>query len=53
MTLSVLSPESIMFAVDYPMESAKEAIAFLDTAPIGEEEREKILHLNAEKVFSL
>ena len=53
MTLSVLGADSILFAVDYPMEEQEEAITFMDTAPITEEERDKIYHFNAERVFSL
>jgi predicted TIM-barrel fold metal-dependent hydrolase len=53
MTLSVLGADRIMFAIDYPMEEPEEAIEFMDTAPIGEEDKEKIYHLNAERVFSL
>jgi 5-carboxyvanillate decarboxylase len=53
MALSVLGANSIMFAVDYPMEQTEEAISFMDTAPISEEEQNKIYHVNAERVFSL
>jgi 5-carboxyvanillate decarboxylase len=53
MTLSVLGADSIMFAVDYPMEDPEEAISFLNTAPITDQDKEKIYHLNAERVFSL
>jgi 2,3-dihydroxybenzoate decarboxylase len=53
MTLSVLGADSIMFAVDYPMEDPEEAISFMNTAPISDEDKEKIYHLNAERVFSL
>jgi 5-carboxyvanillate decarboxylase len=53
MALSVLGADSIMFAVDYPMEETEEAVSFMDTAPIRAEERDKIYHVNAERVFSL
>ena len=53
LTLSVLGADSIMFAVDYPMEDPEEAISFMNTAPISDEDKEKIYHLNAERVFSL
>lgn len=53
MTLSVLGADKIMFAIDYPMEQPEEAIEFMETASISDEEREKIYHINAERVFSL
>jgi 2,3-dihydroxybenzoate decarboxylase len=53
MTLSVLGSDSIMFAVDYPMEETEEAVSFMNAAPISEGDKEKIYHLNAERVFSL
>jgi len=52
-TISVLGAESIMFAVDYPMEDMESAVKFIDSAPISEKDREKICHTNAERVFSL
>ena len=52
-TISVLGAENIMFAVDYPMEEMESSVRFIDAAPIGEKDREKICHINAERVFSL
>ncbi len=51
--LSVLSADNILFAVDYPMESTEEAIKFMDESSIDNEDKEKIYHLNAERIFSL
>ncbi len=48
-----LGADKIMFAVDYPMESNEEAVRFIETAPICDEDKEKICHLNAEKLFRL
>ena len=53
LTLSVLGADSILFAVDYPMEDPEETISFMNTAPISDDDKEKIYHLNAERVFSL
>lgn len=53
LTMAVLGVDSVMFAVDYPMEEPQEAVTFMDTAPISEEDKEKIYHRNAERVFSL
>jgi 5-carboxyvanillate decarboxylase len=52
-TISALGADNIMFAVDYPMEDAGDAVRFIDTVPISDIDREKICHLNAERVFSM
>ena len=51
--LSTLGVDNIMFAVDYPFESSEEAVKFIDAVPVSEKEKEKVCHLNAEKIFSL
>ena len=53
MAISVLGADSIMFAVDYPMEDTEAAVRFIDASPISDKDREKICHINAERVFSL
>ena len=50
---TVLGADNILFAVDYPYESADEAVEFMDTAPITNSDKEKIYHLNAERLFKL
>jgi predicted TIM-barrel fold metal-dependent hydrolase len=50
---TVLGADRILFAVDYPVESAVEASQFIETAPISDGDKEKICHLNAEKLFRL
>jgi 2,3-dihydroxybenzoate decarboxylase len=52
-TLSILGADRILFAVDYPMESPQEATELLDKTRIDYSDKEKIYHLNAEKIFSL
>ena len=52
-TLSMLSADNILFAVDYPMESPDEAVRFMEEVPIGHDDKNKIYHLNAERIFSL
>lgn len=49
----VLGADNILFAVDYPYESADEAVAFMDSAPLAHSDKEKIYHLNAEELFKL
>lgn len=52
-TFQALGADKIMFAVDYPAESSREAVEFLDTAPISATDKEKIYHINAEKLLKL
>jgi len=48
-----IGADRILFSIDYPYESTKEAVEFIDTAPLSEIDREKICHLNAERVLGL
>ncbi len=48
-----LGADNILFAVDYPPESAIEAVKFMDAAPICPSDKEKMYHLNAEELFRL
>ena len=50
---SELGADRILFAVDYPMESNKEAVQFMETLQISDSDKEKICHLNAERLFEL
>lgn len=52
-TLSVLGADNILFAVDYPMESPEEAVEFIEISSLDSEDKKKIYHANAERVFSL
>lgn len=51
--LAVLGADRILFAADYPYESVEEAVAFMDSAPISNEDKHKIYQSNAEKLFKL
>ncbi len=48
-----LGADNILFAVDYAAESSVEAVEFIEAAPICPGDKEKICHLNAEKLFKL
>ena len=48
-----LGADNILFAVDYPHELSEAAVAFMDSAPICDSDKEKIYHLNAEKLLKL
>jgi len=50
---SVLGPDNIMFAVDYPYQESMEAARFMNSAPLPEADVEKIAHGNAEKLFRI
>jgi 2,3-dihydroxybenzoate decarboxylase len=50
---SALGADRILFAVDHPYESDKEAVEFMDKASICDIDKEKIYHLNAEKLLGL
>jgi predicted TIM-barrel fold metal-dependent hydrolase len=51
--IKVLGADNIMWAVDYPYQETVEATQWLNDAPISDADKEKIFHLNAERVFKL
>ena len=51
--INVLGADRIMFAIDYPYQESGEAVEFMNTAPISEEDKEKIFHKHAERVFGI
>jgi predicted TIM-barrel fold metal-dependent hydrolase len=51
--IAALGSDRIMFATDYPYESSKDAVDFIDSAPISASDHEKICHLNAETLLRL
>lgn len=51
--LSVLGADNVMFAVDYPYQETTEAIEFLHSAPISEENKKKLAYENAIRVFGI
>ncbi|MFC1861352.1 amidohydrolase family protein, partial [Chloroflexota bacterium] len=52
-TYMVLGAEKILFAVDYPYESNRDAVELIDAMTICDSDKEKICHLNAERLLSL
>ncbi len=48
-----MGSDKVLFAVNYPFESNKKAVKFMDSASISDRDREKIYHLNAEKLLDL
>ncbi len=53
LTLQVLGAEHILFSIDYPYSSNEQGRTFLDQAALSSQEKEKISHLNAERVLHL
>ncbi|MCC7487106.1 MAG: amidohydrolase [Burkholderiales bacterium] len=52
-SIHTLGADNIMFSVDWPYESNKVGTAFLGSAPISENDREKIAHGTAERLLRL
>lgn len=52
-TISALGSDHVMFAADYPFESAQEAAEFIDSAPIAEDVRADICFNNAARLLRL
>jgi 2,3-dihydroxybenzoate decarboxylase len=52
-TISALGHQHVMFAADYPFESAEEAAAFIDTVPLSDSAREDICFNNAARLLRL
>jgi len=48
-----LGADKILFAVDYPMEKNEVAVKFMEEVTICDSDKEKIYHLNAEKLLGL
>jgi 5-carboxyvanillate decarboxylase len=53
LSLDVLGVDRILFAADFPYEDDAEAVRFMDSASVTEEERKKIYETNARRVFKL
>jgi predicted TIM-barrel fold metal-dependent hydrolase len=53
LALQALGADRILFSVDYPYSTNKQGRVFLDNAPISPADKEKISHLNAERLLKL
>lgn len=45
--------DNVMWAIDYPYQPTTPAVAFLESAPLSDQERERVAHGNAERIFGL
>jgi 5-carboxyvanillate decarboxylase len=52
-TQMALGIDKILFAADYPFEPGREAVEFMEALPISNIDKEKLLHLNAERLLGL
>lgn len=50
---TAMGPDRILFAVDYSAESNMEAVRFIESVKLSNEDREKICHVNAERLLRL
>jgi 2,3-dihydroxybenzoate decarboxylase/5-carboxyvanillate decarboxylase len=51
--IEVLGADNILWAIDYPYQPTAPAVAFMNSVDITEEDKEKIFHKNAERVFHI
>jgi 5-carboxyvanillate decarboxylase len=51
--LSVLGPDRVLYAMDYPYQYVPDEVKVIDALPIGAQGLKKLYQLNAERVFSL
>jgi 5-carboxyvanillate decarboxylase len=51
--IEVLGADNVMWAVDYPYQETHEAVRFMNDAPIADDDKAKIFHRNAERVFRI
>jgi 5-carboxyvanillate decarboxylase len=45
--------DSVMWAIDYPYQPSTPAVAFIESAPIADADKQKIAHGNAERIFHI
>ena len=51
--IDTIDADHIMWAIDYPYQPTGPAVAFIESAPISEEQRETIAYENAERIFRI
>ncbi|MGA3292741.1 MAG: amidohydrolase family protein [Candidatus Acidiferrales bacterium] len=52
-SIKALGVENVLWAIDYPYQPTAPAVAFMDSAPISDADKQKIYHGNAERVFHI
>jgi 5-carboxyvanillate decarboxylase len=51
--IEAVSADNIMFAIDYPYQVTETAVQSMNDIPLPEEDKRKIFHQNAERVFRI
>jgi uncharacterized protein len=51
LALQIMGADRIIFSVDYPFSTNQQGRAFLESASISPADKEKISHLNAERLL--
>jgi 2,3-dihydroxybenzoate decarboxylase/5-carboxyvanillate decarboxylase len=52
-SIDKLGVDNVMWAIDYPYQPMAPAVAFMDQAPLSDDERHKLYHGNAERIFHI
>jgi len=52
-SIKALGVENVLWAIDYPYQPSAPAVAFMDSAPISDKDKELVYHGNAERVFHI
>jgi 2,3-dihydroxybenzoate decarboxylase len=53
MTMEVMGVDNVIFAADYPFEVVRDAVDAVDALDLPDEDKAKLYHLNAKRVFAL
>lgn len=48
-----LGPDNVLWAIDYPYQPTRPAVAFMDSAPLSDEVKAKVYGGNAERIFRI
>lgn len=52
-SIKALGVDNVLWAIDYPYQPTTPAVEFMDSAQVSDEDREKLYHKNAERVFHI
>ena len=52
-SMKTLGADSICWAIDHPYQPTGPAVAFMDEAPVSDDDRAKLYHRNAERIFHI
>lgn len=51
--IDIVGIDNVMFSIDYPFEPTEKAVEFINTAPLAPADRERVAHVNAERILKL